>query len=111
MPPRPWSEEDLRLLRDNPDMATTALADKLGRTYQAVYRARQNLARPFRENTEDYDLRPSGWYVECIGTLLTHYQDAFSSWKHYHRYVEVKPLAPGSSGWTYLLCRRDKNAP
>ena len=108
---QPWSDEEIQILRDNPDMATTALADKLGRTYQSVSHKRQNLIREFKANTDDYDRRPSGWYTEVVGTLLLSYPDAFETWKHFHRYVEIKEVGTGSDSWTYLFRRRDAQAP
>lgn len=108
---RPWSDREIQVLRDNPGMATTALADKLNRTYQAVSRKRHNLARSYKANTEDHDRRPSGWYTEVVGTLLCAYPDAFETWRHFHRYVEIKEAGSGCDSWTYLLCRRDAQAP
>lgn len=108
---RPWSAGEVQVLRDNPDMAVTALAGKLNRTYQAVSRKRQNLLRGYKANTEDCDRRPSGWYTEVVGTLLCTYPDSFETWKHFHRYVEIKEIGSDCDSWTYLLCRRDAQAP
>ena len=108
---QPWNDEETQILLDNPDMDTRALADKLGRTYLAVFHKRRILERKFKENTEDFDRRPSGWYVEVIGTLLLHYPDAFETWKHFHRYVEIREAGSVGGSWSYLLCRRDAQAP
>ena len=87
-----------------------ALAEKLGRTYQAVANIRWRMGHADRKELGDFDKRPSGWYGEVVGTLLLNYEDAYSSWKHYHRYVEVKVIGESKLGWTTLLCRRDKEA-
>jgi hypothetical protein len=109
---KPWSENEIKVLRDNPDMDTVALSEKMGRTYQSVANKRRILGGTFKENTEDFDRRPSGWYVETIGTLLLHYPDAYETWKHFHRYVEIKEVdSQARDSWTYLLCRRDAQAP
>lgn len=92
-------------------MDSVALAEKLGRTYQAVANIRWRLGHPDRKELGDFDKRPSGWYGEVVGTLLLQCEDAYSSWKHYHRYVEVKVIGGDNTGWTTLLCRRDENAP
>lgn len=107
-----WTEEDLQVVRDNPLMNARVLGEKLGRTAEAIYHARDRLKNPRRVTHLDYDERPAGWYGEVIGTLLMQYPDAYTSWKHFHRYVEVKEIEsalPG--GWTQLLCRRDPEAP
>jgi len=108
---RPWTDEEKALVHANPDLDTRVLADKLGRTYQSVVQFRYRTKSSYKHNTEDFDRRPSGWYGETIGTLLMHYGDAWKTWKHYHRYVEVKIIGEDNLGWTSLLCRRDADAP
>lgn len=108
---RPWSEEDKAMVLDNPDMDNHVLAEKLGRTYASVIQVRHRAKTPYKKNTEDFDRRPSGWYGETVGTLLMSYAPAWETWKHYHRYVEVKIVGEDTRGWTSLLCRRDADAP
>jgi len=91
-------------------MDTVVLAEKLGRTWQAVANIRWRMGHTERKQG-DFDLRPSGWYGETVGTLLLAYPDAYSTWKHYHRYTEVKVIGEDTAGWTSLLCYRDAASP
>lgn len=109
-PPHPWTEEDKKLVLENPEIPTQVLADKLGRTYQSVAQFRYRHKKP-KLNTLDYDTRPSGWYGETVGKLLMEFPDAWESWLHYHRYVEYKEMGMNAQGWVMLLCRRDADAP
>jgi hypothetical protein len=118
-----WTEEEDTLIRENPDVPAEVLAAKLNRATGSVWRRKSQLGVHVTENwcatgrrrdgeESDTDTRPSGWYVEVIGTLLMHYEDAFNSWKHFHRYTEVKVMsADDRRGWTTLLCRRNSIAP
>lgn len=92
------------------------LMDKLGRSRSSITMMktliRRNGSRYARDyQNRDFDTRPSGWYGEVIGTLLLGYADAYDTWKHYHRYVEVKVIGEDKLGWTTLLCRREADAP
>lgn len=112
-----WSEEELTLLRENMDLPDKVLAEKLGRSSIAVNSKKCHLRNGTTSTQQrkplgqDFDERPSGWYVEVIGTLLLSYSDAYETWKHFHRYVEVKEIGAVAGSWTYLLCRRDAQAP
>lgn len=116
-----WNDEDVQLIRDNPHLTEWELADKLGRTRKAVHhqRVRMELVKHRAKSTRaksdpaDFDTRPSGWYDETIGSLLIQCSDAFETWKHYHRYVEV--IYDGEAreklgSWVTLQCRRDADA-
>jgi hypothetical protein len=110
---RPWTDEERELVRSSPSTDTTVLAEKLGRTYQAVANLRFRMKSGIRHSTADYDIRPSGWYEETIGQMLIECEDAFSAWKHYHRYTEIEYL--GKTGdrlytWVTLNCYRDADA-
>jgi hypothetical protein len=117
----PFTEEDIEIIKNNPLMSERALADKLGRTptsiknvrYRIKHRGFEGSGSRSHSDAPQFDERPSGWYTEVIGTLLMQFPDAFESWKHYHRYVEIKEAGtpyPGDS-YTYLFCRRDAEAP
>lgn len=111
-----WTDEEKRIVTENPDLPAKVLADKIGRTEIAVRNFRHRLvhgAGGGRRNHlgQDFDKRPSGWYGEVVGTVLMDYEDAWKSWKHYHRYAEVIVTGTSSMGWTTLLCRRDADAP
>lgn len=113
-----WSEAELSLLRENMTLPDKVLAEKLGRSRIAVTGKKSRLRHNFtsaskrKPKGQEFDTRPSGWYTEVVGTLLLHYPDAFESWKHYHRYVEIREIGsrPGDSN-AYLFCRRDSQAP
>lgn len=115
----PFSDEEIALVRENSWMPASDLARKLGRKPASIKNLRYRLKNPTfevrksrpRSDPADYDTRPSGWYREHVGTLLTHYADAYDTWKHYHRYVEVIHVRSSHDGWTDLLCRRDAEAP
>lgn len=111
-----WTDEEKRLVTENMHVPDKILAEKIGRTRVAVTnfknRVRHGPGGGRRNHLgQDFDKRPSGWYGEVIGTLLMNCEDAWESWKHYHRYVEIVVVSEDHSGWTTLLCRRDKNAP
>jgi hypothetical protein len=110
---RAWTEEEISLIRENMTMPDAALGEKLNRSTQAIGHLKHRLRRGEDAHvspTQEFDLRPSGWYGEVIGTALMDYEDAWNSWRHYHRYVEVKIISSDDRGWTSLLCRRDENA-
>jgi hypothetical protein len=111
---RAWTEEEVKILLDNPDMDTRALAEKIGRTRQSVGNKRSVLTCGYKANTENYDRRPSGWYEETIGKMLVECKDAFDSWKHYHRYVECVYMGEKLERidvWVTMNCRRDADHP
>lgn len=116
-----WADEDVKLILDNPQLSEWDLAAKLGRTRKAIHhqRVRMELTKRRTRSTRvksdpaDFDQRPSGWYEEVIGSLLIECKDAFDTWKHYHRYVEV--VYDGEArehlgSWVTLQCRRDADA-
>jgi hypothetical protein len=92
-------------------MATAVLAEKLGRPVIAVAQFRSRLKKPYTHDSNDFDFRPSGWYGEIVGRLLMEFPDAWETWLHYHRYVEVREMGMNAQGWVMLLCRRDADAP
>lgn len=115
-----WTAEDKQLIRDNMDLPDKVLAEKLGRTRIAVTniksRLRHNVSHRERHQREGktFDTRESGWYEETIGLLLIQDPDAFATWKHYHRYVEViydGEIRERITMWITLQCRRDADAP
>jgi hypothetical protein len=111
-----WTQAEKDLVSDNMAMPDSVLAEKLGRTAVSIncmkYRLRHETSstRMRKPISQERDMRPSGWYTEVIGTLLMECPDAYETWKHFHRYVEVKELSADPS-WTHLLCRRDTEAP
>ena len=114
-----WTEEEKQLIRDNMTLPDKVLAEKLGRTRVAVtgmkYRMRNKISNQERHKREGktFDTRPSGWYEETIGLLLIQDADAFETWKHYHRYVEViyaGEIRERITMWVTLKCRRDADA-
>jgi hypothetical protein len=111
-----WSEEELAILRDNMTLPDKVLAEKLGRSRIAITGKKSRLRHNFTSTSvrkpkgQEFDTRPSGWYTETIGTLLLHYPDAFESWKHFHRYVEIIEVGTDLGSWTHLLCRRAAEA-
>lgn len=107
---RYWTDEEKAIVRANPEMDVHVLAAKLDRTWQAVSNMRWRMSPEHKPENADFDKRPSGWYGEMIGTYLMECEDAWTSWKHYHRYVEIKVAASDPYGWTTLLCRRDADA-
>lgn len=112
-----WSEEDIRILEENPTLPLKVLAEKLGRTKSAVQVARSRL-KNYKSVVErkkpapswEHDVRPSGWYSESVGILLTEYAPAFDAWKHYHRYVIIEHDFTDALGWVHLRCYRDADA-
>lgn len=115
---RNWTTEEKQLVMDNPDLPEDVLAEKIGRTPNAVRDFRHRLkygAHGIQRNDQgqQFDERPSGWYGEHIGLLLMlpGFEDAFGAWLHYHRYVEYKVVERPHRGWIYLMCRRDASAP
>lgn len=113
-----WSAEEIRILEENPALPLKVLAEKLGRTKSAVQVARSRL-KNYKSVVErkkpspawEHDVRPSGWYEETVGTMLLECEDAYASWRHYHRYVIVEMDGDDEMGWTHLRCYRDANAP
>lgn len=117
-----WSEEEMRLLRENMHLPEKVLTDKLGRSKSAV-QAMKNRVRhnrlPEQRRLErvpgghEFDTRPSGWYEEVVGKMLVEYAPAWEAWLHYHRYVEVVQTGFRDSilgGVVQLQCRRDASA-
>lgn len=115
-----WSEADKQLILDNMTMPIKVLAEKLNRTPVSVtcmkYRLQNDTTstRMRKRYGQDFDDRPSGWYEETIGALLMEDEDAFASWRHYHRYVELEyagEVPERITMWVTLRCRRDADAP
>lgn len=111
-----WTDEEKRLVIENPELSVAVLAEKLGRTKIAVYNFRHRIiyGSGYGKRVklgQEFDTRPSGWYRETIGTMLMEHEDAWQAWLHFHRYVEVKMESNDERGWTTLMCRRDADAP
>lgn len=109
-----WTEEELQILLENPDLDTTILAEKLGRSNNSVAQKRWKLQKPEHCMTAQFDKRPSGWYEESVGQMLIEFEPAWESWKHYHRYVEIEYAGYRETilgGLVHLRCRRDADAP
>jgi hypothetical protein len=45
---RPWTEEEIQIIKDNPSLETSVLADKLGRTKSAIEARRWQIAPSIR---------------------------------------------------------------
>lgn len=106
-----WTDAEVAVVRDNLDVDSDVLAEKLGRSRHAVNQVKLRLRRgALTGDRLEYDTRPSGWYEETVGSLLLEFPDAFTAWCHYHGYVEAHPVETHSVNWVTLRCRRDESA-
>lgn len=111
-----WTAEEKALIQENMHVPDKVLAEKLGRSAFAInamkYRLRNHIVRK-APMMREFDVRPSGWYEEAVGVMLVECADAFSTWRHYHRYTEIEYTGFKDSllgGIIFMKCRRDADA-
>ena len=111
----PWTDDEYALIRDNPDTPDKALGEKLGRSAQAVIKARARMRAtgtlpPFTPKhapalpPTPLPTLPPGTYVEIIGSLLLDYPEVMACWLHAHGYSAWRERYRDPRGWVTLLC-------
>jgi hypothetical protein len=96
-----WSEDEIRYVRDHPDMTPSEIGAVLGRPRASVYSIRKKLENVPRE---EYATKAPGTYVEVLHAWVAEDFELREIWMRWNGYQEVSILRRDKHLMCTLLC-------
>lgn len=105
----PWTDDELRVLEENPEMSSQRLAGLLpNRTPQAIGNKRnQTFGNRGNAFTAEPPVKPAGDYLETVSAYLVDDFECMQIWLKWNGYASYRELnrdLKGMFGYATVLC-------
>jgi hypothetical protein len=100
-----WTETELSLIRDNPQMTPRELSEHLGnRTLNACAQARFRLDGRKAALVPEYAVKAPGEYTETLSAYLVDEFDCLEIWMKWNGYAAWRETSRDELGWVNFIC-------